>query len=113
MPWDDGTDDTKGWDRASIAYKSRKPYFPSIEAKDLRLPAEAGRFRTLVMCAACAVCLTLLYLGVPLFAVTLVFYDLGAWLPGILIATTLLVTVLLFAVSIYETRELRRLAREF
>jgi hypothetical protein len=112
MPGDDGTGDTKGWDRASIAYRSRKPYFPDIGAKDLRLPNEAGKLRTLGMCAVCAVCMTLLYLAVPLYGVSLFFFDLGAWLPGGLLAAMPVLTVLLFVFSVYETSDLRRLAKE-
>lgn len=112
MPGDDGTGDNKGWDRASIAYGSRKAYFPDIGAKDLRLPNEAGKLRILAMCAVCAVGSTLLYLAVPLYGVTLFFYDLGAWFPGVLLTAIPVLTVLLFIVSVYETHHLRRLARE-
>jgi len=112
MPGDDGWGDTKGWDRASIAYKSLKPYYPDVGAEDLRLPNEAGKLRTLWMCSVCAVCMTVLYLGFPLYGFSLFFFNLGSWLPrGLLMAMPVL-TVLLFIFSAYETRNLRRLAEE-
>jgi hypothetical protein len=53
MPGDDGFDETRGWDRASIAHRSRKPYVPDVMAADLLLPNEAGRLRTLLICSGC------------------------------------------------------------
>jgi hypothetical protein len=112
MPWDDGTGDTKGWDRASIANRSAKPYYPDIGAKDLRLPNEAGKLRTLWVCLVAAFCMTVLYLGVPLYSVDLVFFHLGPWLPGGLLTAMSVLTVVLFVFSVHETSDLRRLARE-
>ena len=51
FPGDDGHGDTKGWDRASIANRSAKPYVPDIARADLTLPDEAGKLRSLVFCA--------------------------------------------------------------
>lgn len=70
-PGSDGYDDTRGWDRTSIGYRSRKPYVPDISQKDLLLPNEAGKLRTILICTACAICITLLYVGAPLYMVSL------------------------------------------
>ena len=98
MPGDDGFDETRGWDRASIAHRSRKPYVPDVTAADLVLPNEAGLFRTL-------------YLGLPLY-VAILLGPVGAWGPGSLGVAFLLLAVLLTLYSTRETDQLRELAGE-
>jgi hypothetical protein len=111
-PDEDGYEDgAKGWNRASIAFNSRKAYVPDISADDLRLPNEAGKLRTLAICSVCAFCMTILYVGFPMWGASL-FVDLGAWFPGTLVVTMVSVTAVLFALSTHETRELRRLSKE-
>ena len=111
MPGDDGFDDTKGWDRASIAFRSRKPYLPDISSEDLLLPNEAGKLRTLGLCLICAFGITILFLGFPLLAVA-IFVPLGLWYLTALGGAFVGLTVLLLVVSTYETARLRRLAKE-
>ena len=111
MPGDDGFDETRGWDRASIAHRSRKPYVPDVTAADLLLPNEAGRLRTLLICSGCAFCITILYLGIPLYVASL-FVPVGAWGPGSLGVAFLLLAVLLTLYSTRETHQLRELAGE-
>jgi hypothetical protein len=111
MPGEDGFDETKGWDRASIAFRSRKPYVPDISRGDLLLPNEAGRLRTLGLCSICAFGITILYVAIPLFILN-IFVPLGRWYPISLGGALLGLTVLLFFASTYETHQLRRLARE-
>jgi hypothetical protein len=81
LPWDDGHGDTKGFDRASIANRSRKAYRPDVSADDMRLPNEASQLRALALCFVCAVLVTSLYLCIPLFLVGLFFvsFDTGSW----------------------------------
>jgi hypothetical protein len=111
MPGEDGFDDTRGWDRASIAFRSRKPYVPDVSREDLLLPNEAGKLRTLGLCSICAFGLTILFVGVPLLALG-IFAPLGLWYPASLGGALFGLTVLLFLVSTHETRQLRRLAKE-
>ena len=111
LPGGDGYGDTKGWDRASIAYNSREPYHPNIGPKDLVLPRGAGKLRELWLCSLCAFCMTILYVWFPLLVVGL-FVPLGVWYAGSLGAAFVLLTGLLFAVSRKETRGLRRMAEE-
>jgi hypothetical protein len=111
MPGEDGFDDTKGWDRASIAFRSRKPYVPDVSREDLLLPNEAGKLRTLVLCLICAFGLTILFVGFPLLAIG-IFAPLGLWYPAFLGGAFLGLAVLLFLVSTHETRQLRSLAKE-
>ena len=111
MPGEDGFDETRGWDRASIAFRSRKPYVPDVSREDLLLPNEAGKLRTLGLCSICAFGLTILFVGVPLLALG-IFAPLGLWYPALLGGAFLGLAVLLFLVSTHETRQLRRLANE-
>jgi hypothetical protein len=111
LPGGDGYGDTKGWDRASIAFHSREPYHPKIGPKDLLLPKGAGRLRELWLCSVCAFCMTILYVWFPLLIVGL-FVSLGIWYPGALVAAFVLLTGVLFVVSTNETRALRGLAKE-
>ena len=83
MPGEDGFGDTRGWDRASIAIRSRKPYVPDVSREDLLLPNEAGKLRTLGLCSICAFGLTILFVGVPLLALG-IFAPLGLWYPALL-----------------------------
>lgn len=111
MPGDDGFDDTRGWDRASIAFRSRKPYVPDVRPEDLLLPNESGKLRTLGLCSICAFGLTILFVGFPLLLLG-IFAPLGLWYPASLGGALLGLTVLLFLVSTHETRQLRSLAKE-
>ncbi|MGZ8695306.1 MAG: hypothetical protein ACXWYS_07690 [Gaiellaceae bacterium] len=112
FPGDDGHGDTKGWDRASIANRSAKPYVPDISNADLTLPNEAGKLRSLVLCAACACGMTFLYVGIPFWAVGLFVSYPGWFALTVPIAALIVLTAVLCAVSMHETRDLRVLAPE-
>ena len=109
MPGEDGFDETSGWDRASIAFRSRKPYVPDVSREDLLLPNETSKVRALALCSICAFGMTIL-LGFPLLALA-IFVPLGRWYLISLGGTFLSLTVLLFLVSSFETHHLRRLAK--
>jgi hypothetical protein len=110
-PGSDGFGETKGWDRASVAYRSRKPYRPDVSREDLLLPNEAGKIRTILICTICAICITLLYVGAPLYIVSL-FVPMGPWFVGSLAAICVTLAVSLSWYSFHETREFRKLAQE-
>ena len=111
LPWEDGQDDRRGWDRASIANRSAKPYRPKISQKDLTLPNEANKLRALALCSVCAFAMTVLYVLIPLY-IAAAFLDVRAWAPVILAAAFVGLTAFLFYVSVREDRELRELARD-
>ncbi len=111
VPWENGHGDTKGWDRASIANRSAKPYVPDIGQADLMLPNEAGKPKTLGLCFVCAIGMTILYVGIPFWFVGL-FVSYPAWMMLVLPLALAALTVGLYVVSTHETRELRILARE-
>jgi hypothetical protein len=83
---------------------------PDIGREDLLLPNEASKLRTLALCSICAFGMTIL-LAFTLFALA-IFLPLGRWfllsLGGLFVGLTLL----LFVVSTFEARQLRRPARE-
>jgi hypothetical protein len=104
---EDGYGDTKGWDRVSIAFHSRR-YRPPLTPDDVRLPKEPSSWRNLGICFVCGVCLTFLYVWFPLLFVSLVLsLSLGYWYPGVLGGALVGLTLVLFAVSVRETRQLR------
>ena len=111
--WDDGDSwgDTKGWDRASIIYRSRQSYHPEISADDLRLPNEASKLRTIAICTFAAALLTVVFGSIPLFYVN-IWVPLGAWYGAIMLGMFIVLAVGLSFVSAFETRSLRKLARE-
>ena len=111
LPWDDGRDDRRGWDRASIGNRSHKPYSPDISQQDLLLPNAATRLRAIGLCAVCAFAMTVLYVLIPLYILA-VFLDVGRWAPEILLVAFIGLTALLFYASVREDRELRVLAKE-
>ena len=108
----DSTGDTKGWDRVSIAYNSRPRRVPNVSHTDLVVPTGPRSLRTLGICVACSVCITILYVWIPLIMVN-VFAPLpsAAWYGGILAGAALALTVALFAFSTGEDRAHRELAR--
>lgn len=111
MPGDDGMGDTRGWDRASIAFKSRAPYHPQVAQRDLLLPNEAGALKTLGLCAASAFAMTILYVFFPLVMLN-IFVPLGPWFGVVLFGSFPGLLVFLFLFSRHETRRLRHLAQE-
>ena len=111
MPGDDGFGDTRGWDRASIAYNTRKPYRPDVSQADLLLPNEAGKLRALWFCSVSAVAMPILYVFVPLLIVN-IFVPLGALFEAVLCVSLLGLIIVLFVFSVHETGQLRRLAKE-
>ena len=110
LPWDDGRDDRRGWDRASIANRSAKPYKPDV-SQHLLLPSAANRLRALALCAVCAFAMTVLYVLIPLYILA-VFLDVRPFAPEILLAAFAGLTALLYYVSVREDRDLRALAKE-
>ena len=99
------------WDRASIAYKSRRPYHPAVSQNDLLLPNEAGKLKSLGLCVATAFCMTILYVSIPLFLLNM-FVPLGAWFGAVVVGSFPVLSVILFVFSNYESRQLRRLAKD-
>ena len=112
FPGSDDFGERKGWNRASVVHNVRNsPYKPEITLEDLTLPNEAGRFRTILICTVCAICITLLYVGAPLYMVSL-FVPMGAWFLGSLALVCSVLAVALTFFSLHEDKTFRELVRE-
>jgi hypothetical protein len=84
---------------------------PNVNQEGLVLPNEAGLLKTLGICLVCAFAMTILYVSIPLFMLD-IFVPLGPWLGVVLLVSFPALTVVLFVLSTYETRQLRRLAQQ-
>jgi hypothetical protein len=111
LPGNDGFDERKTWDRASIAFRSRKPYVPNISRQDLLLPNGADKLRTLGLCVICAFAMSILYVAIPLLILG-IFVSLGRWDAIVLGAVFPALTVIVFVAATHESRQLRQLAKE-
>ena len=111
MPGSDGFGERKGWDRASIAFRSRKPYYPDVSREDLILPRGTDRLRMLAICAVCAFAMAILYVGIPLLILG-IFVPLGSWDAIVIGALIPVLTVIIFTLATHESRRLTELARE-
>jgi hypothetical protein len=96
---------TKGWNRASITFWSRKPYRPRQTESDREIPKGRG----LGMLAWCAAAGSLLSLSLVWFVLLLV--SLYSSIPGLVFGGTIaaaavLLTLLLYGISARRGREL-------
>jgi hypothetical protein len=82
-----------------------------VQSNDLLLPNEASKFRAFLMCTLTASMMTILYAGFPLLRLNFLL-PLGVWDGWILLIVFVALTLTLFSWSAFETRSLRRLARE-
>jgi hypothetical protein len=99
-------------ERASVVYNVRtSPYTPDLTREDLILPNEAGKLRTVLICTVCAICISLLYVGAPLYMVSF-FVPMGLWFVGSLAAVVIVVAVALTFYSLHEDKTFRELVRE-
>jgi hypothetical protein len=95
---------TKGWNRASITFWSRKPYRPRLAASDCEVPKGRGP-RMLGMCAAAG---SLLSLSIIWFLLLVVdFYEPipGPVFGGTIGGAAVLLTLVLYVISARRGRE--------
>jgi hypothetical protein len=95
---------TRGWNRASLAFWSRKPYRPRLTAEDREIPNGRGP-RMLALCAATGGLLSLSLLWFVFFLVSM--YD---PVPGglrlvVIAGVAVVLTLVLYAVSARRGRE--------
>jgi len=105
-----GEHPNKGWNRASIQFKSRRPYKPDLKIEDLVMPSGLGTLRMLRSCVVMAGIMTVLYVWIPLWLLI-------TWVPisDLTYALTLGLAFLAFLSLLYfggarETRRDRDLA---
>jgi hypothetical protein len=105
-----GEDPNSGWNRASIQYRSRRPYKPDLKTEDLIMPNGLGTVRMLRTCVLMAGAMTALYVWIPL-----IFLNTFVPISGLTYALTLGLAVLSITLFLYfagsrETRRDRELA---
>ena len=103
-------DPAKGWNRASISYRSRKSYKPNVRAEDLVMPNGLGNLRMFGTSAAMALMMTALYVWVPLYLVHFFVPMTGPWYPGALAGAFVCLTAFLYFGGARETKRDRELA---
>jgi hypothetical protein len=106
-----GEDPNYGWNRASIRYKSRKPYRPNVKPQDLLMPNGLGNLRMLRACVVMAGAITVLYVWIPLIFLN-VFVPISGLTYALVMGVALLaITTFLHLAGTRETRRDRELAR--
>ncbi len=106
-----GEDPNKGWNRASIQYRSRRAYKPNVKIDDLVMPSGLGNARMFGTCVLMAGIMTALYVWIPLwFLITFV------PISGLTYALTMGLSYVVILGLLYfggsrETRRDRELAR--
>ncbi len=61
-----GENPNKGWNRASIQYRSRRAYKPPVTVDDLVMPNGLGTLRMFWSCVLMAGIITALYVWIPI-----------------------------------------------
>jgi membrane associated rhomboid family serine protease len=105
-----GEDPNKGWNRASVQYRSRRPYKPSIKVEDLVMPNGLGNFRMLWTCMLMAGMMTVLYVWIPLMFLNVFVPISGVTYAAALGGMLLGLTGFLYIAGTRETRRDRDLA---
>lgn len=105
-----GEDPHYGWNRASIQYRSVKPYKSPRTAEDLLMPNGLGNLRMLGTCALMAAMMTLLYVWFPLLCLNVFVPFSGPTYAAALGGALLGITTFLYVGGTRETRRDRELA---
>jgi hypothetical protein len=104
----------RSWDRASFEFHTR-PTKPRrrLRQRDLLLPAHHSVLRLLGACAACGVCISLLYVWTPLMVVAIMLNrPLEPWFWIVVGTAAVLAAVVLFALSVRQMARYREYASE-
>ena len=106
-----GSPPTKGWNRASLSFRSRKGYRPNVRTEDLLMPSGLGGLRMLMLCVPMAAMMTFLYVWTLLMIVNF-FVPVGATVYAAMVGGgAVLILLLLYFFGTRETRRDRELAR--
>ena len=105
-----GSPPNKGWNRASLAFWSRKGYRPAVRAEDLIMPSGRGSLRMLMLCVPMALMMTFLYVWTLLMIVNF-FVEVGSVVYcAVLGGGLVMILLLLYFGGARETRRDRQLA---
>lgn len=105
-----GENPNKGWNRASIQYKSRRAYKPNVTTQDLIMPGGLGNLRMFRSCVLMGGIVTVLYVWIPLwFLIT--FVPISSLTYALVLGLAFLsITAFLYLAGSRETRRERDLA---
>ncbi|HEV8603338.1 MAG TPA: hypothetical protein VGQ68_08095 [Gaiellaceae bacterium] len=103
----DPASEPKGWQRLSIKMRTHPLHpLPDIGQPDLLLPTGADRLLLLGACLVCGACLSVFWVYLPLFMVTvLADVSLGSWLWLSMGGMTLASGLLLFSLAVGRERK--------
>lgn len=104
-----GEDPNKGWNRASVQFKSRRAYKPNITTEDLIMPSGLGTFRMFRSCVLMAGIMTVLYVWIPLIFLNIFVPISGLTYALVLAVAFLSITAVLYFGGARETRRDREL----
>jgi hypothetical protein len=101
-------EDPKGWDRASIAYRSHPLHpLPNVSQADLLLPTAANKLRLVADCITLGGALALLcYFPLMLVGFTTT-SDITAWILGTMLTVGLGSAIFIFVVALIDERDFR------
>jgi hypothetical protein len=104
----------RSWDRASFEFHTRPTRVGRrLRQRDLLLPAHHSVLRLFGACAACGVCISLLYVWTPLMVVAIVINrPLEPWFWIAVVSAAVLATLVLFALSVRQIARYREYAPE-
>jgi len=108
IPVMDGGDDPKGWDRASIQYKSHPLHpMPRVKQEDLIMPTAARPLRRLLDCAVVGISLALLCYFPLLMIAYMSTSDMSTLIYGTMITVASVTTVWVFTLTVLDERRFR------
>lgn len=105
-PYEDESTPSR-WNRLTLTARSHPLHpMPNVTQTDLLLPATSDRFLLLGACLVCGICISILWLYVPAYLVTIVAgLGWGNWLWLSMTAMALVSGLLLFAIASQKEHE--------
>ena len=104
----EGGEDPKGWDRASVSFKSHPLHpMPRVKREDLIIPTAPRPLRRLLDCAVVGISLALLCYFPLLMVAYMSTSDMSTWIYGTMIAVASLTTVWVFTLTVLDERRFR------
>jgi hypothetical protein len=98
----------KGWDRASIQYRSHPLHpMPKVSPFDMLRPTAANKARLVVDCLAVGASLALLVYFPLMMIAFMTSEDLSTWILGTMVAIGGSAAILLFFAALADEREFR------
>ena len=104
----EGGEDPKGWDRASVSFKSHPLHpMPRVTQEDLIMPTAARPLRRLLDCVVVGISLALLCYFPLLLIAYMSTGDISTWIYGTMITVASVTTVWVFTLTVLGERRFR------